>query len=1129
VSDMAFKFLNRPDSKQRILRIDLARTIVPKDKKGTERAIIVTAEADRLTYFWNDRSGEWPLHTRSHAPLRALTVAPQQTLAFPWSRRNGVAVDGDLAVIVFKRELGQDEPANLFLDVLAWSEADEAWLFVTEQKPITVMLDPRCQGVGLDVWAWLTGADLSIVVQTWTGEISFPGRPPPTPMPRLALIQSTIDPANLAALEDARAWKTTNLDRGGFDLDARFDKERIWVVHRRTAASMSLGFDPTGNRATVWMIDEARDNPFNIDESLFVAEMPPTVLVSCDPLSPGTRIESENLPSVEHPQLQRIDPLIVTGDRLRFVDISANLDDKQWRLAPRVQSTAKVAIWRGATDWRMEVIGPVEHSPWPLNLTMLAPSQSMVGMRDGRIDFATMISPKPTYLWRFDVTLKGIEITFGREDRRIGGIVCDRFLIKPDLPTGGVEWIGMSVLDIGHEQIALNAEGESAFPVENTQFHGLISGSTAREGGGTLEFFFPTVNTLGGLLVAHHDAGHGLCGYVGMGDGGGRVIFDSKVEPIEPMVIESFKSLPPEVVSGPGGDGRAWITLEAADFVPGALPGYFVPYSDMMRDLRPPEDELMFLILYIPMELLLAHFRPRSLGGGLQQLLDVLPVADLLLNPATNASLDDLAAVTEFDLTEFQANTIQVSLGGMMPPGDPIRSANTQPFGARLMISPGLIQAESPITFRAQVADPTVTASAFTWTFSPPPEFNLITTVDMSGAEVVIAFPFEGEWSVRLRVDATDGRQTEINRDLEVAPTLWQTIWNAYGEINADPRFTLGTTTLNLMRHRIEFRISPDGRRENVHIDYLPEHGAAFRFDAGVEAQQGRTMLRLPVTLSSVDGTFTGLLGAAVTLRSATVQLNMERPFTLGVVTSDRRSFEVMRREMYAEIDSNSAREADVETVRRFHFEPGRAADMTPNALAAKPVGESTLNLDDVFVEVDLTPLASVVSFLVGFVIALGLTSLVAAPLLAALLVALGPAAIVVLGLGFGALLIALAVSAGLGWLFIQLVQAAANSLANSIARDALSSPDTLGTIRAALDGAGVVNYAGEGLAEAIAIKAIQKAVDAHAVEPPTHEQPDPDNPGSNRLPTGRERFRPQFFETVVVGPGICRVLLRVP
>jgi hypothetical protein len=255
----------------------------------------------------------------------------------------------------------------------------------------------------------------------------------------------------------------------------------------------------------------------------------------------------------------------------------------------------------------------------------------------------------------------------------------------------------------------------------------------------------------------------------------------------------------------------------------------------------------------------------------------------------------------------------------------------------------------------------------------------------------------------------------------------------------------------------------------------------------------------------------------------------MQQRRTIG--SFKRSLFDVMRRETYAEIDSTARRkatpdEADVETVRRFGFEPGRAFNMTPNALAAKPVDASTLNPDPdgVKVEVDLTPAASVITFLIGFVIALNLISLIVTLLLPVLLGVFGP--LVIIGAPL-AVLVALLASIGLAWLFIQVVHAQANNLANSIARDALSSRETLGTIADALDQAGVMNYAGEGLAEAIAVKAIQQA--GHAVEPPTHEQPDPDNPGSNRRPSGRERFRPQFFETIVVGPGKCRVLLRVP
>ena len=434
------------------------------------------------------------------------------------------------------------------------------------------------------------------------------------------------------------------------------------------------------------------------------------------------------------------------------------------------------------------------------------------------------------------------------------------------------------------------------------------------------------------------------------------------------------------------------------------------------------------------------------------------------------------------------------------------------------------------MTFRARIPDAAVTPFSFRWTLTLPPVLTPLDVLELEGAEVTANVPFDGEWTVRLRVQAADGRTSEVNSVLVVEPSLWQLVWQPHREVGRD-QVRLGSTTLELMRHRIAYRVADDGARESVRVEYLPETRSSFRFEDGVAAQQGRATLRLPISVSSEEGSFTGLLGSVVALKRAEVRLSLERPFTLGVITSDRRSFDVLQNEFYAELDSTddvpvNADDADVETVRQRtgSFVPGRVVDMLPNALSAKPVGDGTVRRPsdgDVQIEVALTPLAWNITFLVGFVIALNLVALISGPLLLALM----PFG---LAIGSFAVLVGLAVSAGLGWLFVSLAQAAASALANWIARDALSSPETLASIADALEEAGVMNYAGEGLAEAIAIQAIQKArEDGHSIDPPTHEQPSSDS-ATTRPPSGRERFRPQLFETVVIGAGVCRVLMRV-
>ena len=57
---MADKFLSRPDGKQRILGLDLARV----KTKARERAVVVSAEIDRFTLFWTADQGSWSQWSR---------------------------------------------------------------------------------------------------------------------------------------------------------------------------------------------------------------------------------------------------------------------------------------------------------------------------------------------------------------------------------------------------------------------------------------------------------------------------------------------------------------------------------------------------------------------------------------------------------------------------------------------------------------------------------------------------------------------------------------------------------------------------------------------------------------------------------------------------------------------------------------------------------------------------------------------------------------------------------------------------------------------------------------------------------------------------------------------------------
>jgi hypothetical protein len=1137
---MAFKFPGRETDKQRVLGIDLARC--PRGAKfktdHPDRAVVVTAERDRLTYFWNTPTGEWSFHTRRHAPIAGTAFGPEQTLAFPWSRRSGVAAGDDVAVVAFKRVLKEGEAPALYIDLLAWSEPDARWRHVTADSPIAVDLGGLRAGVGIDLWAWmLDGRRLQIVTQVWINGFGLPGQPMMPPRSALALLQATIDPEHPEQLADESAWTVTEIDKGGYDLDACIDGDRIWAVHRRGGASMSLHVEAGPQNSAIFMIDEAGNNPFGIDESPFVAERHPTVLAWVDPATRATGVDADDLPPLEHPRLQRVDPVIVTGDHLQLVVIEIQALDAGVRYRPRVDRAEAVVVWRGAEGWTRRRIGPIEGRQWPLAQRAVVGSAALVLVADGRLSYATLLPPKPTALWRYALTSKGVELTFAREDREVGGVACDTYLASPDLRTGQPVWIGRSLFDIGHEAIGRDGEGRSAFPAETTQFDGLAEATTPHADGGNVRHRMPTAVTLGGALVSHQEDGPAFCAYVGMGDGGLRVIFEGKVEPPTPTITEAVKHLPPSIVAGPGAAGRAWVSIEAADFVDARLPSYAAPYGDVMRRMPPPENGLAWAVIAVTAEGLLHHFTPRSISGGLQPLLDVLAVADLLFNPGSQPDLDtlDFAPVT---VTSESAASIQAGLAAMAPDIRLLRTRGDQPFRVDVFAQPGAVQAQLPIGLRVVVADAAVNVTAVRWTLTPPTSAGpAIPAIEDEGATITATFPVDGRWRARVEVDDETGRTSRIDRRFDVTPTLWSLLWAAHRQLNVGDEMRLGDTSLTLLRHRIDYRLDGAGGPQSVTVSYLDEVASEYRFEQGVATQQGRARLRLPVQLSSTQVTLTGLLGTVVAVRRADVRFNLEGLFTLGVVTSDRRSLDLLRRETYADLDSTPGAPvepdaADIETARSFAYvegPPAQSFEMTPSALAAKPVEPPSLQLppEAVDVELDLTPAASSATFLLGVVVGLGLAAMLLAPFAILLAAALGPLGPGVVSL---AVLVSIAIAAGVGYLFVNLARNALASLGRQIVRDRLTSPDSVERIRDGLVEAQLMTYAGEGLAEAIAIRAVELARDAgHDIPAPQHRQDDPEAPGRPRAASGRERFRDHAFEIVVVGEGECRVLVRVP
>lgn len=1130
---MADKFLSRPDGKQRILRLDVS-PVMP----ANESALVVTAEATRLTYFASDPSGVWQFATREHDALGSVAAGPDDTLAFPWSRRNGVAAWKGLGVVAFKRSIrGQ---VGLFVDVVG---LDAGIPELKAGEPVAVPLDRLgIVGVGIDVWARFVEDELLIVTQGWVrGRLDLVGPQPPEP--RLLLLRCPLGQVAPQGLADPAVWTVHVLDRGGYDLDVRVEPGRLWAAHRRSGAATSREVEHYEDQGDVivWIVDDP-ENPFDLNLNALVGEYPPVVIVSFDFASGQPEIEADDLPGVERPQLHSVDPIIVTGDRLHYVEVRIEHDDRGRRFVPRVYNASKWVIWRFRERWLTDTIGHPRHQQWPLNLEEIAGSQYMVEVQGERVSLGTLASLQPVVLADIQETDKGRILAFVIEDPQSGALVTDFYRMGVFTgPDESLRWEGRNVLDIGHETIvrAPDDQGnETPHPAEHTQFlpffmeaeGAMASGDLVRARFGGPLGPTATRNTLGGLLVGDQDLRVGLLAYAGMDDGGGRVVFAPGVDPLPPRTGEPYKIFPPEIVVDPIAPGRAWVTLRADDWIDAHLPGYFVPTNDMLRRAPVPSNVLEILGLMMA-ESILVHFTPRSIGSGLQLPLDALPIANLL-TPGTNATIEDVQPEV-FELDRDRASEIQVTLAGQAPPSRVFRSDSDAAFPVSFTFAPGVAQAGLALTFTA-VATPPGGGAAFAWTFAPPediPGFNVLALEDPA-PEVV--FPIDGNWTVTLVATAADGTTSTVNRTLRVAPSLWTQVWEPQRSISNDT-VTVGSTTLAMSKFRIDYVFNAQGRRTLVRVGYLDEHRTQLRFLPGVDQQQGRIGLRMPFTISSEDAAFTGALGGILKLNRMDVAFSYERRFTPSISTSDRRSFDLTARRTYAQLDSVpgapvTPRQADVETIRKSALSQERITRTTPSAIAARPVDLGELRLDDVRMDTDLSDGAGTVVSIFSVIVALGLAGLFIGPIIAAIAVASGPLAPVTVLVTLALVaLVAIAVGLGLGAWLRGLARGLLTDFVTGVARGELSRPENLASIREGLDAGGMMTYAGEGLSEAIAIMALRQALDdGHAVEPPHHDQPDPEVPGATLKASGRERFREQAFETIAVGEGVCRVLLRI-
>jgi hypothetical protein len=1094
---MADKFLSLRSEKQRVFALEVERF---GDKVG-ERPVVVSAERQRLAVFCGKADGSWATFERRHDELNTTARRPDRSHRCGWSRRIGVASGNDRIVLVYRRRFMRGNPPvatnvrELWIDVVSFDANTEQLSGLPE--PIAV---PRValniSEFGVCLWADRLDDVLLIVAQAF-----FTGHNPGPALVLLTVPFPQDDGSGLATAD----WKVTTLDNGGWDFDVRREGQRLFVVHRRTADTYStdinLPIDPYFGIPPLDLSDDPA-SPRPLEQMatggliLLEASLPDGAVVSMD----------DTLPFGELPQIHRIDPVVVTMDRLRSARVESRLGVGRFAeasvLFPRWRTYLIMATARG---WRTAPLFG-ETRDWPCSLTDIADAHLRIGLEvvfDARLmmrlQLATMFPNNPVSLFKFEVVDKGTLLTFAHRDAVFASLRATTFRVFPDDSgdTLVAQAEAYSTLDIGHRRIEPPREG--ATPVEHDRFapFTLKLSRTHEDDYRFRRRELQTTNTLAWGLAAADRSPQTFYAYTDMGDAGGRVVYDQSLELLPPKGTVDDKAFAIDTVPEPAQSGSAWVRLDTPSFVDTELGGY--------------------LVMPLP--------PPRSLASEVQHALDALPLGAITTIQAAVADVENQlvgdgqlvfrdgdhignpAFVESVLLRRGTADAIEEFAVGVGE-RDPVESDSDEPFPISFRIFPTILFASQPIVFQARApgfADDEVT---YEWEFSDGTtatgrvvEHTFAATLpDQSTANPAAerADPIE----VSLTVTTLDGRTNTATTSFALPASLWATLWEAFAPFRRRPDdeiepgedlfgalapgFFATGVTIDLLKYRLEYKTSEDGEGVSVGVTYHQEHKGRFKFVDPEVPGQGDTLYEMPIAASLSGVRLTGNTGSALSgiVRIDSVKATMlyRKRFQACVQTSERRT----------EDPSSDT------VVQRTGDDPR----MVPSALCCVPVGDTSLLLDRLEVECAITDEARNLTILVAALLAAGFAA-VLATVLVPLLIIIAPAVAVstIVSGGISAIVSAL-VAGGIAWLGVLLLDAlVVRPFVSSQIRDGLTQP----SVRESFDDSGLMTYAGEGLAESLAVHLIADA-------------------GND----GRQRFRNSLFEIVAVESGRCKAKMKL-
>ena len=1041
---------------QGVLGISLGRFAAP----WGEVPLAATSEVDRVSLlYWNDSLARWDTSERPHEPLTADGDAPEAPAVWSWSDRVGIACSSDTVFLVYKRRPPGQAAARLRVDRFA-ADGTAGRLRRLDTVDFLRPSQPDPE-IGRSLWCGVdskTDELLILFQERFRPQGSLVAGPW-----RLFLAR-----VRFAGVPFPPSWNVEQIGAGGFDLDACLHGRELLLVYRETAEATRIPLTRLLGQGTVVRSDPAAD-----------AFYEPLQLGRVDLDSPAVTIEA--ISGGEHPQIQRADPLLITFDRHH--ETRARLDTPVLPLPPhrpRVvwdQSRLDKMVWlrHNGVDSRGVLL--TLDAALPRSLADFGGAFHLFDAGDdGFLRHALPFAPCPVSLLSVGLGRADLTLDVLHHRRRVGllrtrvrGFVGNRQVT--------VSSTSFEVWDISHAQVGQPADLVADATCENAQFEPTGGIALCRSPRALVPAQVAD-NVMGGHVTADLSREPvGFFAYSDLGDGGLRVIFAPDIPELpEPPPVDNKKVLRPEQVTGPRLLCEQWVQLDAADWTASELPAYPV-------GIGPPRS--LGSAVEVPIEFLLDGVaQPRPDGSRFNP-----------LEGLTDADLDEVDKRFRLDRIPPRDFTVTASDGRevvvTVTPGSPVRAIEFEVAG---LVGGAAIR----LGWTFQRLDP---AGLFG---TMPPEGPLVpgapgTTSEIRfflGNPATVSLARTGQWRLSVfLLDASDTLEAAPGAavDIEVGEAVRDLVW-APTEAVAESRFhRLEELQFSLFEHDIGYTFASGGGQSRVTVAVRPQRATDLRFRGG-GAEQGTIEYRARLAANSGKVRLKSGLDLVFSVTRFALDFTYGRAFTPGMLMVDRRACAALTGEDIAEAP------LDVVT---------RTDPATHAALGGKPIGNTWTSEPKIDVGLETNMLTASLAALTGALATLGLFALAATVAalfqLAALAAALGVA---------GYVLTAVVAAALLVLLVFALPRAAEGAI-----RDTITRQFEGGNVRQALDRVGLLRYAGEGMAEAIARKALKAAVDQGlAVAAPAED--------ADRI--GLDRFRGQAFQTVFVSDGVCRVLLRL-